>query len=509
MKTIKRVQLITLVAGCLGVLPSLVLPQPLAKGQAKFLGSSMSTIFSNFGTYFNQVTPENAGKWGSVEGSQGAYSWSTLDGIYSYAISNYFPFKDHNLVWGQQQPGWITGLDSAGQRAAVEKWIDTVGQRYPSMSMIDVVNEPLHASPPYLNALGGSGTTGWDWVVTAFQWARKYCFPGVKLLINDYNILGSNSATTSYIDIIDTLKVRGLIDGIGIQCHYFEFKGTGYSYPISTLQSNLNRIAAVGLPIYISEFDIDEADDSTQLANYKTYFPLLWENSAVKGITLWGYVQGTTWKPNAYLVRTDGSERSALQWLRIYVATPKVVSPVGQSGQPRDVTLTWHSVAPATSYHVQIASDSLFSTVVADTSVIDTTVHMVPLAADSTFYWHVSAVDAMGESASSTASGFTTNDQVLNVEKPGEMPTAFELLQNYPNPFNPVTQIRFTMAHVDHVRLEVYNLLGQKVATLMDGFQRAGMHEISFDASQLTSGIYLCQLRTSNYFATKKLVLLK
>ena len=193
--------------------------------------------------------------------------------------------------------------------------------------MIDVVNEPFHAVPSYANALGGSGKTGWDWVITAFQWARKYCFPGVKLLINDYSILQDNAITTNYINLIDTLRVRGLVDGIGIQGHYFEYKGSGYNWPIPTLRSNLNRLAALGLPIYISEFDINEANDSTQLANYQIYFPLFWENPGVKGITLWGYQQPYTWLANAYLVRTDGTERPALQWLRIFVATPAAISP--------------------------------------------------------------------------------------------------------------------------------------------------------------------------------------
>jgi endo-1,4-beta-xylanase len=493
-----------------GFAPSLSPAQPLAKGQGKFLGCSMSTISSNFGNYFNQVTPENAGKWGSVEGSShGVYSWSALDNIYSYALSNYFPFKDHNLVWGQQQPSWIAGLDSASQRAAVEKWIDTVGQRYPSMSMIDVVNEPLHAVPSYANALGGSGATGWDWVVQAFKWAREYCFPGVKLLINEYSVLGSNSATTNYINIIDTLKVRGLIDGIGIQGHYFEFKGATYSWPIAALQSNLNRIAATGLPIYISEFDIDEADDSTQLANYKIYFPLLWENPAVKGITLWGYMQGTTWKQNAYLVRLDGSERPALQWLRIYVATPAVVSPVGLTDQPRDVTLVWRRSAPATSYKVQIATDSLFSSIVADTIVIDTLVHLYPLAANTSFFWHVSAVDSMGASANSVAAKFTTGNHVLAVEKDERMPTEFKLSQNYPNPFNPVTQISYTVPRTEYVSLKVYNLLGQEVATLVEGVKTPGVYRVTFDGSDLTSGVYLYTEKATNFVATRKLVLLK
>lgn len=118
----------------------------LAIGRSKFLGNAItfgSNIPSNFTKYWNQVTPGNDGKWGSVEGNQeGVFGWTGLDEVYNFALSNGFLFKDHNLIWGSQQPDWINYLDSADQRAAVRAWIDSVGQRYPKMDFIDVVNEP-------------------------------------------------------------------------------------------------------------------------------------------------------------------------------------------------------------------------------------------------------------------------------------------------------------------------------------------------------------------------------
>ena len=501
---------VCVVLTCLSVLlASQVYSQPLAKGQSKFLGSSISTLFPSFTTYFNQLTPENEGKWGSVEGTQGSFNWTNLDNIYNLATSNRFPFKEHNLVWGNQQPGWIGSLDSATQRAEVERWIDTVGQRYPSMSMIDVVNEPFHAVPSYSNALGGNGKTGWDWVITAFQLARKYCFPGVKLLVNDYNILQDNTVTTNYIKLIDTLQVRGLIDGIGIQGHYFEFKGSGYTYSISTIRSNLNRLTALGLPVYISEFDINEANDSTQLANYQTYFPLFWENPGVKGITLWGYLQPYTWQTNAYLVRTDGSERPALQWLRIYVATPAVVSPLGQTNQPRDVSLVWHRSTPATSYRLQIAADSAFSSIVVDSTVTDTTLHVNPLAGFAKFYWRVSAVNSSGSSAFSTIASFVTGGQIMAVDDAPTLPKDFELLQNYPNPFNPSTEIRYDIPQRLHVKLSVFDMLGREVAILTNEEQSPGHYRMNFSAANLPSGVYFYELEAGNNLTVRKMLFLK
>ena len=62
---------------------------------------------------------------------------------------------------------------SASQREEVEEWIRLVGERYPDMDFVDVVNEPLNAPPPFMNALGGNGETGWDWPQPLAQWLHQ------------------------------------------------------------------------------------------------------------------------------------------------------------------------------------------------------------------------------------------------------------------------------------------------------------------------------------------------
>jgi endo-1,4-beta-xylanase len=492
----------------------------LANGKGRFVGNALSSgipIHANFTTYWNQVTPGNAGKWGSVEGYQGFYDWTWLDAIYNYSLANSFPFKHHCLVWGNQQPEWITSLDSAHQRAKVEQWIDTVGARYGSMSMVDVVNEPFHAPPSYKHALGDSGKTGWDWVVTAFTWARQYCLRGTKLLINEYNVLQDIAVTTRYLSLIDTLRVRGLIDAIGVQGHYFEFKSYAgspnpYSYSVSTLKYNLDRLTATGLPVYISEFDINEASDSVQLANYKTYFPLFWETPGVKGITLWGYKQGDMWQQNAYLLRTDGSERPAMQWLRKYIASPLppvLVSPVGTSGVPRNPLIVWRPSASALSYRLQVATSNGFTASVVDTTVTDTLAQLSPLASNSRYYWRVTALNDSGASSYSATAGFVTGDQISAVRELETAPTGFALLQNYPNPFNPTTQIEYTIPRNGFTSLKVYDPLGREVATLIAGYRHAGHYTATFDGRGLATGAYLYRLQVENYAGSRKLLLVK
>ncbi len=88
-------------------------------------------------------------------------------------------------------------------------------------------------------------------------------------------------------------------------------------------------------------------------------------------------------------------------------------------------------------------------------------------------------------------------------------PTEFALSQNYPNPFNPTTTINFALPLQSNVTLTIYNSLGQKVTTIINGVLPAGNHSVNFNASRLSSGIYIYQLRAGNFIQTKKLVLMK
>jgi len=88
-------------------------------------------------------------------------------------------------------------------------------------------------------------------------------------------------------------------------------------------------------------------------------------------------------------------------------------------------------------------------------------------------------------------------------------PTSFQLLQNYPNPFNSSTQIIYCLPSVEYVTLTVNNILGQRVATLFNGFQPAGIHRITWDAEHFPSGIYFCRIETQNFSQTRRLILLK
>ncbi|MBT8378968.1 MAG: T9SS type A sorting domain-containing protein [Ignavibacteria bacterium] len=102
-------------------------------------------------------------------------------------------------------------------------------------------------------------------------------------------------------------------------------------------------------------------------------------------------------------------------------------------------------------------------------------------------------------------------NQITNVDDRGNLniPKEYKLEQNYPNPFNPSTTIRYSLPKESFVTLKVYNLLGEEVATLINGEQIIGNYEIEFDASDLSSGIYLYSIQAGDFVETKKMILLK
>ena len=397
---------------------------PIAQGQDKFLGAAWSPGLAslNFANYWNQVTPENGGKWGTVEGTRDVMNWAQADESYALAKARGFPFKWHTLVWANQAPGWIAALPPEEQLEEIREWYAAVAERFPDIEQIDVVNEPLHVIPSYAAALGGAGTTGWDWVIKSFEMAREY-FPDSELILNDYSITNDGNATTRFIEIINLLKARGLIDAIGDQAHAFS---TTEAAPMPNHRNNLDRLAATGLPIYITEFDLDGVfqgvlNHEVQLASYQRVFPVFWEHPAVKGVTIWGYVQGFHWRNQQgdWLLYQNGGERPALQWLIRYVQNAKAevaaqalsVAESAEAGSPIGAVLATDADTGTTLSQWRIDSDP------SGKFVIDPATGVVSLAAGATLDFEtltshtitVSVYDGYTRSAPGTVTIEVTN----------------------------------------------------------------------------------------------------
>jgi hypothetical protein len=94
-------------------------------------------------------------------------------------------------------------------------------------------------------------------------------------------------------------------------------------------------------------------------------------------------------------------------------------------------------------------------------------------------------------------------------ENTGIQPGEFALYQNYPNPFNPSTTVSYRLAKDGNVTLKIFNVMGEEVGTLFSGYQKAGGYDVTFDASKLTSGVYLYSIQAAGFSATRKMMLVK
>ena len=286
-------------------------PPPATK---KYFGNidTNGQIRSDFKTMWDQFSPENAGKWGSVQGGgQSSFSWSSLDAMYKYANDNSIIFKEHCFCWGSQQPTWV---DNTNGETAVKAWMKAFCDRYPKVGIIDVFNESLHNQPKYKDGIGGAGTSGYDYIANAFKWAREAC-PNAVLLYNDYNTIEYASENGNVIKLVNAIKGAGApIDGVGCQAHDVALVSA------STVTGYVDKITSgTGLPIHITEMDIGVADDAQQAQIMRDIVTPLWANDKVKGFTYWGYIVGSTWRSNTGLMTSSGTKRAALTWLMTFL----------------------------------------------------------------------------------------------------------------------------------------------------------------------------------------------
>ena len=294
----------------------------LSSNPDKFLGNITTRYQMDAGggvpkyyELWNQVTPENESKWGSVEGTRNNYNWG-CDTPFNYAKNHGFTYKFHALVWGAQYPNWLPNLSIKDRYNALVKWFDAVKKKYPTLPLIDVVNEAVGThqagNPMMKETLGGGGKTGYDWLIKAFELAYER-WPDAILIYNDYNTFQWN--TDEYIDLVRTLRDAGApVDAYGCQAH--DLKGFRNLKSVDTKIQN-----ALNMPMYITEYDIQEENDQKQLNDYKDHIPYLWEREYCAGITLWGYIYGATWNEGTSGIYKNGKERAAMTWLREYMAS--------------------------------------------------------------------------------------------------------------------------------------------------------------------------------------------
>ena len=301
----------------------------MADGGAKFLGNITTNgqVRSDFGTYWNQITAENECKWASIEGTRGNFRWSGCDACYNWAKQNGGHFKFHALVWGSQYPNWLNGLSADETKKAITNWFDKVAEHYPDLEMIDVVNEAIKTGSGYHSGYGknnniipalGGDNGNYEFVVTAFKMARER-WPKAILIYNDYNTF--KWQINEGIDLVQKLVKQGApVDAYGQQAHDLtDMNSSDFKNALNKIQTSVKNAKGDPMPLYVTEYDIGTDNDNTQKQRYSEQIPAFWESKQVAGITLWGYIYGSTWTTNGNSgIIKNGSDRPAMTWLKDY-----------------------------------------------------------------------------------------------------------------------------------------------------------------------------------------------
>jgi predicted phage tail protein len=131
------------------------------------------------------------------------------------------------------------------------------------------------------------------------------------------------------------------------------------------------------------------------------------------------------------------------------------------------------------------------------------------LESGKTYYWRVRSVNTDGEVSSYSALEMFTPNSTTGITDKKEIPTTFELKQNYPNPFNPTTIMEFNIPVKGFYTLNVFNILGEKVSTLVNGMLDPGIYKSTFKGNNLSSGVYLYRLYGNNVNLVRKMLLIK
>lgn len=194
-------------------------------------------------------------------------------------------------------------------------------------------------------------------------------------------------------------------------------------------------------------------------------------------------------------------------------AAPVLLTPPDSSTVPTVTpTLTWTNVPTTDYYGVQVSFSPTFASYVVNDSNVSATNYTInpgTLVFGTQYYWRVFARNGLGRGPNSTTWKFTPINITGLTNNGSEIPNEYNLFQNFPNPFNPTTMIKFDIPANSNVKLTVYDVQGRESVSLVNEELSAGRYQVSWNASNLSSGVYYYKLESGNKVFTKKLILLK
>jgi len=299
-------------AATLGLLGNVVtaanptLPQ-LAEAQGRYMGGEITTnLLSNptvttlAGTQFDMITPGNEMKWDTTEPSRGTFNFGPGDQIVAFATSHSMRIRGHNLVWHSQLPGWVSSLPLNQVQAALENHITSEATHYKGkLYAWDVVNEPFEENGTLRNSVFFQAM-GAGYIADALRTAHA-ADPNAKLYLNDFNIEGSGVKADAMFNLVQSLIAQGVpINGVGFESHFI------LGQVPASLQSNMQRFAALGLDVAITELDdrvqlpATAANLNQQATEFSNVEKACLAVSRCVGVTQWAVGDADSWIPGFF-----------------------------------------------------------------------------------------------------------------------------------------------------------------------------------------------------------------
>jgi endo-1,4-beta-xylanase len=326
----------------------------LAEAKSRYFGTALTqsnlgdpTLTAVAAAQFDMVTPGNEMKWDTTEPANGSYSFGAGDAIVAFATSHSQRVRGHNLVWHSQLPSWVSSLPLNQVQAAMESHITTEATHYKGQVYAwDVVNEPFNddgslRQDVFYNAMGSG------YIADALRTAHA-ADPNAKLYLNDYNIEATGAKSNAMYSLVSSLKSQGVpIDGVGFESHFI------LGQVPSTLLANMQRFAALGVNVAITELDdriqlpASSANLQQQATDFAAVVNACLQVPACPGVTQWGVGDADSWIPGFFSGYGSATMYdSAYQPKPAYTATANALgaSAGGSSSSPS----TSRSTSPST-----------------------------------------------------------------------------------------------------------------------------------------------------------------
>jgi len=276
-----------------------------------------SNIHHGLLRHFNVLVYGNEMKPDAMQSSEGRFVWSNADALMDYAARNNKTVRGHTLVWHQQTPSWMfqgSGLNGLATKeqlyARMERHIKEVVSHYKGkVHTWDVVNEAIGDDGGLRDSRYYQIAGSHEYIANAFRWAHE-ADPGALLCLNDYSIEAPGAKLDGFINLLQTLLDEGVpVHVAGIQAHI------SVSWPtVSDLRQSIQRLAAMGVKVQITELDISIYADSgeakkradrevllEQANKFRALFEMFREEARAGNldmVVMWGIADDDTWLNN-------------------------------------------------------------------------------------------------------------------------------------------------------------------------------------------------------------------